>query len=92
MTTPTTRDAQHTPDPFRHFGGMCWPTPCEHLNDVAYALSHSEATEEMKQVQLVGASVINAYRELVRLSAKKRNAIIRELRKGPAMPTEGATK
>jgi hypothetical protein len=41
------------------------------------------AFAEMKSDCLVAASVITAYQELVRLPARKRDAIIRELRKGP---------
>lgn len=68
---------------FRHFDGMCWPVPGERLGDCAHALVWDNAASKgMKEVQLVGASVIEAYAELIRLPERKRNAIIRELRKG----------
>ncbi len=76
-------------NPFRHFDGMCWPAPSERLGDCAHALSHAIAFDEMKREMLVAASVIAAYQELIRLPARKRDAIIRELRKGPS-PTKTA--
>jgi hypothetical protein len=63
--------------PFRHFDGMCWPVPGPALSELdwrlRYALNQSDA--------LVAAAVVSAFQELVRLPAKKRDAIIRELRK-----------
>lgn len=79
-TTPPT----DKPSPYRHFSGMCWPVPGGYLHDAAYSLVHETiAMGEMKSRLLVAASVISAYEELIRLSARQRNAIIRELRKGP---------
>ena len=71
------------PSPYRHFGGMCWPAPGERLSDCAHALAHAVAFDEMKRELLVAASVITAYQELIALPARKRAAMIRELRKGP---------
>lgn len=71
------------PSPYRHFGGMCWPAPSERLSDCAHALAHAVAFEEMKRYLLVAASVITAYQELIAMPVRKRNATIRELRKGP---------
>ena len=69
--------------PYRHFDGMCWPAPSERLGDCAHALANAVAFDEMKREMLVACSVIAAYMELVRLPERKRNAMIRELRKGP---------
>jgi hypothetical protein len=61
---------------------MCWPVPGERLGDVAHALAHAVAFEEMKRNMLVATSVIAAYQELIAMPARKRDAIIKELRKG----------
>lgn len=74
--------------PYRHFDGMCWPAPCERLSDCAWSLAHAVAFEEMRSQLLVAASVITAYQELIRLPERQRNAIVRELRKGPAIVKE----
>lgn len=69
---------------FRHFGGMCWPAPGERLSECTHSLVWANSDAKHLQVdRLVAASVITAYQELIRLPAKKRDAIIRELRKGP---------
>ena len=71
------------PDFYRHFGGMCWPAQSERLGDVTHALVWGDPPS--KTDRLLAASVLNAYAELIRLTEKKRNAIIRELRKGPGI-------
>lgn len=79
--------------PFRSFGGMCWPAPGERLGEVSHALTYGgAASKEMQTTQLIGASVVSAYMELIRLPAKKRNAIIRELRKGPGIVSVSGDK
>jgi hypothetical protein len=66
--------------PYRHFGGMCWPVPSPALGEVEWTMRYDDP---LPSDRMVAASVIDAFNELVRLPAKKRNAIIRELRKGP---------
>lgn len=63
---------------YRHFDGMCWPAPGQDLDDVAWRLVWNGKPDSDR---LVAVSVITAFTELVRLPAKKRDAIIRELRK-----------
>lgn len=81
-----------TKSPFRHFDGMCWPAPGERLGEISWSLRYADfaalSSDETKQAQLVAASVIDAYQELIHLPAKRRDAIIRELRKGPALSSE----
>jgi hypothetical protein len=77
------------PQAYRNFDGMCWPAPGERLAEVANSLAHAVAFAEMRRDLLVAASVIEAYRELILLPATKRNAIIRELRKGPNAALRG---
>lgn len=70
---------------YRHFSGMCWPVCGERLSDIHRSLVYGEPTREEL---LVCASVLSAYRHLIELPIEKRNAIIRELRKGPAFSSE----
>ncbi len=58
---------------------MCWPVPGEGLEGSAWRATHATPT---KTDLLVMSSVVAAYAELIRLSQKQRNEVIRELRKG----------
>lgn len=66
---------------YRHFDTMCWPVPGERISQLAWTLAHSEPT---KEDLLVAASVLSAYAHLIKLPQKRRNEIVRELRKGPS--------
>lgn len=65
---------------YRTFGDMCWPAPGKSLNDLQWQLRYGTLT---KSDLVVAASVLDAYSELVKMSEKRRRAVIRELRKGP---------
>lgn len=64
---------------YRAFNGMCWPVPSEDLEECAWRAIHATPT---KTDLLVMSSVVAAYTELIRIPQKRRNEIIRELRKG----------
>lgn len=72
--------------PFRNFNGMCWPVPCNRLEELEDALRYEPKTAwlNMKD-RLLAASVIAAYRDLVWSTNAKRNEVSRELRKGPGI-------
>jgi hypothetical protein len=72
------------PGAYRHFEGMTWPVPGERLDELESALRFAErgAVFSMSE-RLVIASFLSAYRELVALPARVRDARVRELRKGP---------
>lgn len=64
---------------YRTFDGMCWPVPGESLEEIAWRAIHATPTNTDL---LVMSSVVAAYTELIRIPQKRRNEIIRELRKG----------
>jgi hypothetical protein len=68
---------------YRTFNTMCWPAPGPDLTDLSRTMTYGTPTKEQL---LVCASVINAYQHMVRLPAKKRDGIVRELRLGPNGP------
>jgi len=72
---------------YRSFNNMCWPAPGPDLGDLSHKLTYGEPT---KEDLLVCASVINAYQHMIRLDAKRRAAVIRELRLGPNGPVAAA--
>ncbi len=76
MTHPTT--------PYRHFNGQSWPAPSVELESITYKFRHlaPDHVFSMKD-RLIAASAIDAYSELIGKSQANRNAIIKELRKGP---------
>ena len=65
---------------YRHFENMCWPAPCEDLNNLEWIMRYETPD---KTTCLLAASVVSAYRELIILPERMRNKRIRELRKGP---------
>ena len=72
------------PGIWRHFDDRCWPVPGEGLDTIEYALRFGDP-ESLKHAASIGASVLSAYTALVRMPEDQRNAIIRELRKGPGV-------
>jgi hypothetical protein len=65
--------------------GSTWPAPCKAMDELDWRLRHMP--ERVSHGDMVmAASIINAYRELVRCTVKRRNVVIRELRKGPNLP------
>lgn len=69
----------------RTFDGMCWPAPCEALSEVAWRLIWQQG-EVSRTDRLLAASVISAYRQMIRDPEPKRRKVIRELRQGPNLP------
>lgn len=72
------------PAPFRNFNGMCWPVPCERLEDLEHSLRYKpiDAVFTM-QDRLLAASVIAAYEDLIWSPNNRMIDIARHLRKGP---------
>lgn len=68
-------------DLYRRWGGMCWPAPGERLDEIGWQLRYGDPVAN----RFLAASVVGAYAELIRVTAKRRNEIIRELRKGPGV-------
>lgn len=69
---------------YRHFEGMTWPVPGDRLDELESALRFSESGAVFSMSErMVIASFLSAYRELVSLPARVRDAMVRELRKGP---------
>jgi hypothetical protein len=69
---------------FRIFKGMAWPTPSDTLTELAWSLRHQQRGHIFTmEERLVAAAVLSAYADLVWKPTDRRNAIIRELRKGP---------
>lgn len=72
------------PSPYRHFDGMTWPVPGERLDELETLLRFADrGAVLLMEDRLVIASYLSAYRELVALPSKLRDARVRELRKGP---------
>ena len=63
---------------YRDFNGMSWPCPCDRMDALEYTLRYGEPT---KSDLLLAASVLSAYRQMVRDPVKKRQKVIAELRK-----------
>lgn len=77
------------PAPFRNFDGMCWPVPCSRLDDVEHRLRYDhEITHFSMKDRLLAASVIAAYKDLIQKPNIRRNAICKELLKGPGRDYE----
>lgn len=74
--------------PYRHFDYQCWPVPCETLSDLERALRFMEGEPLSVGDRLVTASVVAAYVRLIMKPSVRRDAIIRELRKGPGYADE----
>lgn len=75
---------QLQPAPFRNFDGMCWPVPCERLDLLEHSLRYeAKVTVFSIEDRLLAASVIAAYKDLIWKTNDRRNAICRDLRKGP---------
>lgn len=67
---------------YRSFDGMCWPAPSERLGEIEWRARYATPTQADL---LMMASVLAAYQELIVMPAKKRDRIIKELRKGPGI-------
>ena len=62
----------------KHFLGMTWPCPGEEMNDLEWTLRYGTPTRENL---LSAAGIIGAYRQMVFDNYKKRQMVIRELRR-----------
>ncbi len=72
------------PCAYRDFEGMTWPVPGERLDELERAMRFAERGFVFSMSErVVIASFLSAYRELVALPARERDAMVRELRKGP---------
>jgi hypothetical protein len=71
---------------FRSFKGMVWPAPSETLTELSRGLRYQQRGHIFTmEERLVAAAVLDAYADLVWKPRDRRNAIIRELRKGPGV-------
>lgn len=64
---------------YRTFDGMVWPVPGERLRALEWTLRYGNCSE---RDQLLAASVIAAYSQMVKDSATKRESVIAQIRKG----------
>jgi hypothetical protein len=66
--------------------GMCWPTPMdEPENSLEWRLRYA-LPEQLVKDRYNAASIVDAYRELIMCPAKKREQVIRILRKAIKQP------
>ena len=80
MTITPTRET------YRHFDGMSWPYPGDELSHIEDLLRNSYQYRPgdsgiTRKQELLIASVLAAYRELIWSTGSKRNRVIKELRK-----------
>jgi len=70
---------------FRHFDGMAWPASSIALTELEWGLRYQQRGHIFTmEERLAMASVISAYKELIWQTQGRRNAAIREIRKGPS--------
>lgn len=60
-----------------HFDGMCWPRPCDALDEVQHRLRYGTPS---RSDLLVAAEVIAAYDALVNAPERKRRDVVRAIR------------
>ena len=76
---------------FRSFKSMVWPAPSGALTELAWSLRHQQRGHIFTmEERLVAAAVLSAYADLVWKPRDRRDAIIRELRKGPGVAADEA--
>lgn len=81
---PQALKADDPPSAYRFFGGMCWAVPGDRMAELARALTWAPGTHVFTmQDRLCIRSFMDAYRELVDLPKRQRDARVREIRKGP---------
>jgi len=61
--------------------GGTWPTPMDHPDGGLEWRLRYAGSEQLIKDRYLAASVVSAYRELITCPAKRRNEVIRELRK-----------
>lgn len=64
---------------FASFDTMCWPLPGERCGDIEWKLRYAPGTLTRAD-QLVTASILSAYREMVAMPETRRRPILRRLR------------
>ena len=80
-----------TKSAYRRFDGMCWAVPGERMDELEHLLRYApKDTAFTMQARLTIASFLSAYRQLVVISHKRRNARVMEIRKGPNIAAEEA--
>lgn len=67
-----------------HFGQMCWPRPCEALNEVEHRLRYGLTPD--RSDLYVAASVIAAYVALIDATEQKRRMVVKTLRASRQCP------
>ena len=60
--------------------GGTWPTPMDHPDSSLEWRLRYAPDNQLPNDRLLAASVVSAYRQLIMLPQKERNAVIRELR------------
>jgi hypothetical protein len=62
-------------------GGATWPTPMDDPDDsLEWRLRYAQP-EQLVKDRYLAASIVNAYRELIKMPERNRRRVIRELRK-----------
>jgi len=70
--------------PYRNFDRQMWPVPCPTLADLVHKLYYADADHVFSaDERFILAAVADAYRDLIFKTQVNRNAVIKELRKGP---------
>lgn len=64
---------------FASFDTMCWPLPGERCGDIEWKLRYTPGSLTRAD-QLVAASILSAYREMVAMPETRRRPILRRLR------------
>lgn len=60
--------------------GTVWPTPMDHVDGGLEWRLRYAADERMVKDRYTAASIVSAYRQLIALPQKERNAVIRDIR------------
>ncbi len=69
--------------------GRTWCAPCEAMTELERRLRYEETVS--REDALSAASIIACYTVLVELSERDRRPIVREIRKGPSIPSSPNT-
>lgn len=66
---------------WRRFDGMTWPAPGERLDEIERTLRYGTKPLTRSE-RLVAASIVDAYAQLIAKPSRRRDELIREIRKG----------
>jgi len=70
------------------FDDMTWPTPMDHPDGGLEWRLRYASPEQLVKDRYLAASIVEAYRELITCPIKKRNAVIRVLRRAVSASRE----